>query len=99
MAILKSIVDVNNGNTGWTKSDVLDALETVFANLGWNNGTAATGVPCIVRAPDGAYSGETGTQYTTGANSRISGFEHCGGVYPPNAQYKTRYFNLSNRCL
>lgn len=96
MAILKSIVDVNNGNTGWTKSDVLDALETVFANLGWNNGTAATGVPCIVRAPDGAYSSETGTQYTTGGNSRISGFEHCGGVFPPNAQYKTRYFNLSN---
>ena len=37
MAILKSVVDVNNGNTGWTKTDVLDALETVFANLGWNN--------------------------------------------------------------
>ena len=34
MAILKSVVDVNNGNTGWDKSDVLDALETVFANLG-----------------------------------------------------------------
>ena len=47
MAILKSVVDVNNGNTGWTKSDVLDALETVFANLGWNNGTAASGVPCV----------------------------------------------------
>ena len=35
MAILRSVVDVNNGNTGWTKSDVLDALETVFAILGW----------------------------------------------------------------
>ena len=51
MAILKSVVDVNNGNTGWTKTDVLDALETVFANLGWNNGTAATGVPCVIKAP------------------------------------------------
>ena len=51
MAILKSVVDVNNGNTGWTKSDVLDALETVFANLGWNNGTAASGVPHVIKAP------------------------------------------------
>ena len=33
MAILKSVVDVNNGNTGWTKSDVLDALETVLPTL------------------------------------------------------------------
>ena len=49
MAILKSVVDVNNGNTGWDKSDVLDALETVFANLGWNNGSAATGVPCVIK--------------------------------------------------
>ena len=49
MAILKSVVDVNNGNTGWDKSDVLDALETVFANLGWNNGTAASGVPCVIK--------------------------------------------------
>ena len=33
MAILKSIVSVNNGNTGWTTSNVMDALETVFSNL------------------------------------------------------------------
>ena len=47
MAILKSVVDVNNGNTGWDKSDVLDALETVFANLGWNNG-------CLLYTSDAA---------------------------------------------
>ncbi len=96
MAILKSIVDVNNGNTGWTKSDVLDSLETVFANLGWNNGTAATGVPCVVKAPDGAFASETGYQWTQGYNTRVAGFEHCGGVYPPSTAYKVRYFNLSN---
>ena len=50
MAILKSVVDVNNGNTGWTKSDVLDALETVFANLDGTMGQAATGVPCVIKA-------------------------------------------------
>ena len=96
MAILKSIVDVNNGNTGWTKSDVLDSLETVFANLGWNNGTAATGVPCIVKAPNGEYASETGFQYKEGKNRRVSGFEHCGGQYPTGQDFKTRYFILSN---
>ena len=35
MAILKSVVNVNNGNTGWDKTHVMDALETVFANLGF----------------------------------------------------------------
>ena len=98
MAILKSIVDVNNGNTGWTKSDVLDALETVFANLGWNNGTAATGVPVVVKAP-----GFTGTQYSeseniwvNGANNRVANLEHCGGQYPSSNQYKDRYFVVNN---
>lgn len=54
MAILRSVVDVNNGNTGWTKSDVLDALETVFANLGFNGGTATTGVPVTCVSPTGS---------------------------------------------
>jgi len=51
MAILRSVVDVNNGNTGWTKADVMDALETVFANLGMHGGTATTGVPQWVGSP------------------------------------------------
>jgi hypothetical protein len=98
MAILKSIVDVNNGNTGWTKTDVLDALETVFANLGWNNGTAATGVPVVVKAP-----GFTGTQYSdtegdwiNGQNYHVDNWEHCGGNYPASKQYKDRYFIVNN---
>ena len=54
MAILKSVVDVNNGNTGWTSSDVMDALETVFANLGFHGGSASSGVPQSLRSPDGS---------------------------------------------
>ena len=65
MAILKSVVDVNNGNTGWTKSDVMDALETVFANLGWHGGSASTGVPQAVTSPTGA-TGASETWRTTG---------------------------------
>ena len=51
MAILKSVVDVNNGNTGWTNSDVMDALETVFANLGFHGGSASSGVPQCLKSP------------------------------------------------
>ena len=65
MAILKSVVDVNNGNTGWTKSDVMDALETVFANLGWHGGSASTGVPQALTSPTGA-TGASETWRTTG---------------------------------
>ena len=60
MAILRSVVDVNNGNTGWTKSDVLDALETVFANLGFHGGTATTGVPVTAVSPTGSRSFNSG---------------------------------------
>ena len=65
MAILKSVVDVNNGNTGWTKSDVMDALETVFDNLGWHGGSASTGVPQALTSPTGA-TGASETWRTTG---------------------------------
>ena len=99
MAILKSVVDVNNGNTGWTKTDVVDALETVFANLGWNNGTAASGVPCIIKPP-GYTTGNValGTEYQwdNGANQRVSNFEHCGGQYITAQSWKYRYFNVFN---
>ena len=54
MAILKSVVDVNNGNTGWTNSDVTDALETVFANLGFHGGSASSGVPQRCVSPGGS---------------------------------------------
>jgi hypothetical protein len=53
MAILRSVVDVNNGNTGWTNTDVMDALETVFANLGFHGGSAISGVPVTAVSPTG----------------------------------------------
>jgi len=68
MAILRSVVDVNNGNTGWTQSDVLDALETVFANLGFHGGTATTGVPVSAISPTG--SRNFGSGWETAARDR-----------------------------
>jgi len=44
MAILKSVVQVNNGNTGWTKANVLNALEETFTNLGFHGGSQVNGV-------------------------------------------------------
>ena len=99
MAILKSIVDVNNGNTGWTKTDVVDALETVFANLGWNNGTAASGVPCMVKAPgwtSTAYTEGTEGQWVVGTNYHINNWEHAGGSYISSQTHKNRYFIVTN---
>ena len=105
MAILKSVVDVNNGNTGWDKSDVLDALETVFANLGWNNGTAASGVPCVLKAPGWSGGNSTGdlskysnttSQWYNASNLSTDNFQHCGGPAAPNGGNITRYFIVSN---
>ena len=51
MAILKNTVLVNNGNTGWTTSNVLDALEEAVADLNWNSGTQRNGVPTTAIPP------------------------------------------------
>ena len=96
MAILKSVVDVNNGNTGWDKSDVLDALETVFANLGWNNGTTASGVPVLIQAPGSSGYTTTEYQWNQESNGRNQNMEHCGGAPIQTQSHKSRYFNVKN---
>ena len=95
MAILRSVVDVNNGNTGWTKSDVLDALETVFANLGWHGGSASSGVPQAVLSP-GNKSWLTPSSQTGLWNSgRDVNFRHgCPNL--GSSGTKNRYFNVTN---
>jgi len=95
MAILRSVVDVNNGNTGWTKSDVLDALETVFANLGWHGGSASSGVPQAVLSPGNK---TWGTHYNFNGfwnSDRDTNFRHgCPNLGASAA--KSRYFNVTN---
>ena len=71
MAILKSVVDVNNGNTGWDKTHVMDALETVFANLGFHGGSASTGVPQAMVSPTGVTG--AGISWRTTGGERVSG--------------------------
>jgi hypothetical protein len=85
MAILKSVVNVNNGNTGWTRANVMDALETVFANLGWNGGTPINGSPVAFNAP--------GNTVYTFSNSE---WEYCGGPAVSGVSTTTRYFLVTN---
>ena len=93
MAILKSVIPVNNGNTGWSKKDVLDALETVFANLGWHGGTSVNGVPQGCIAP--------GINYTNASSDSISilnsNWKKCGGTPPSIISTKDRYFYVENQ--
>ena len=72
MAILKSVVNVNNGNTGWDKTHVMDALETVFANLGFHGGVAASGVPQSLTSPEG-FTGHHESWRQTGGPQVYSG--------------------------
>jgi len=101
MAITKTVVDVNNGQYGapaggnnpWTKSDVLDALETAFATVAMNGGGQTNGVPVMVQSPVSFshYQTEYALQGTL-----ITDFEKCGGVGPATIANKTRYFKVSN---
>jgi len=92
MAILKSVVDVNNGNTGWTNTDVLDALETVFANLGFNGGSALPAVPYALTAPNGTVSTSSTAWHSVGGGQVYHNYKDV--YYDVIAQGTTAY-----RCL
>ena len=71
---------VNSDQPGWTKKNLLDSLETVFANLGYHSdlgiaGDAAmNGVPCCVYGPSYSYNGS-------------GDYDHMGGTFTtPTAQ-------------
>ena len=71
MSVLKSVVDVNNGNTGWTKENLMDAFETALGNLGMNAGSTITGVPQICVSPTGD---------STVVGSEVGDFEDANGA-------------------
>lgn len=85
MAIFKSVINVNNGNTGWTRQHVLDALETAFSQLGFNGGSAVAGSPVAFEAP-----GNNST------NIGDANWRFCGGpAISPNSSIN-RYFYVTN---
>ena len=97
MAILKSVVDVNNGNTGWNNSDVLDALETVFANLGWHGGVQSSGVPQVVLSPGNRTWGSHTNFDGLWSSDRDNNFRHGQGLGSfSGSTTKSRHFNVTN---
>ena len=85
MAIFKSVINVNNGNTGWTRQHVLDALETAFSQLGWNGGSAVAGSPVAFQAP--------GNNSTTFPDYN---WRFCGGPAVVATSSINRYFYVTN---
>ena len=98
MAITKTVIDVNGGNTNWTTQHVLNALEDVFQTLGMNNGTNTTGVPCLVQAPSTFESTYTEQPYGVYGSGQVtvSAFSKCGGANPAKTNSKTRYFKVKD---
>ena len=89
MAVLKNTVQVNNGNTGWNAGQVMDALEEIFGDLGWNSGTQKNGVPQSVRSPSGSIS-EPGRYWYKGA---ADSFEHAAPAIPVRSS-KNVYYDI-----
>jgi len=96
----------NDPQTGWTQADVMDALEKVFYQMGFNSGTQKNGVPCAVMFPGGspsnqydfAYSlhnhnDEVAQPYTSGSNGY---WNRCGGDAITAVTYRKRYFYVTN---
>jgi len=98
MAITKTVIDVNGGNTNWTAQHVLNGLEDVFQTLGMNNGTNTTGIPCLVQAPstlEYTYTEQPYNPYLSGQTT-VSAFSKCGGANPSTVTAKTRYFKVKD---
>lgn len=87
MAVTKTEYLVNGGNTGWSNSDVISALETAFAGLGWHSGTAKTGVPTACLAPGSSAP----------INASVSGnWQYAARIKPDEYSRYGRYYNFSN---
>ena len=106
MAVTIGTELVNNGNSGWTQADVMDALEKVFYEMGFNSGTQKNGVPQAILFPgcditnqwDFGYCVHTHWDETSQPYRSNSGekWTTCGGGAVPRVNYKTRRFYVTN---
>jgi len=92
MAIFKSTIQVNNGNTGWTRQHVMDALETAFSQLGYNGGTLTAGVPVATVAPGQSV---TNASPNNGWSSIDYNWHYAGGAAPAAVDKITRHFHVT----
>jgi hypothetical protein len=89
MAITKNTVLVNNGNTGWTRSNVLDALEETFADLNWNSGSQQNGVVTTC-----CYPGDNSRPWND--NPYDGGWLKCGGPQSLARPSETIYYQVTD---
>ena len=98
---------VNNGNSGWNNLDVMNALEKVFYNMGWNSGTQKNGVPICLIYPGGYSTGNSasGAVYVSMVNQHYdatptvginSFWGRVGGPALSTQYIKWRYFYVTN---
>ena len=104
MAVTVGTELVNNGNSGWTQSDVMDTLEKVFYDLGWNSGTQKNGVP-IACLPPGSTALTTASDFQNcidehyEATPQVEGhadWAHTGGAAVSLLPVATRYIYVTN---
>lgn len=60
MAVYSGSVSVNNGNVNWTRTQVLQALESVFVDLGWH-GAGESGILTGITPPSNGWNQVGGT--------------------------------------
>lgn len=90
MAILKNTTLVNSGNTGWTRTNVLDALEEAIADLGWHSGSQTNGIVTTCHAP-----GRTDVPYLFEATDGTE-WNACGTGISPREELTQRYMVTVN---
>ena len=96
----------NEAQTGWTQAHVMNALEKVFYEMGFNSGTQKNGVPQAILYPgcdktsqyDFAYCIENHWDETPKPHNSNSGEKWitCGGGAIPQVTQKTRRFYVTN---
>ena len=97
MAVNYGTKNVNSDTVGWTRLDVLNALEEVFSDLGFHGGTAKTGVPVCALWP-GQNSNEEPVSYFNGlenSDPENSDWMHCGGTLSNNSNRAERKFEVT----
>lgn len=97
MAVNYGTKNVNSDTVGWTRLDVLNALEEVFTELGFHGGTAKTGVPVCALWP-GQTNNEEPISYFNGLeNSNPTNLDwmHCGGTLTNNGSRAERKFQVT----
>ena len=103
MAVTIGTELVNNGNSGWTNADVMNALEKVFYDMGFNSGSQEDGVPIAILYPGFNLTASSNfarcIRYHYDATPVPDGddaFKKCGGPAITWTNYSRRLYVTNN---